>query len=110
MAKSPDQSEPDVATRIMERMVRMPPKPHKDMKLGKRKPKGNGMVKLAEKATLQLDGVKIWGIIDRFIVPPCFQIVSRAIPTSSSPTYHSHRVSECALLDDEGGKLSLAEK
>jgi len=28
---------PDVATRIMERMVRMPPKPHKDMKLGKSK-------------------------------------------------------------------------
>jgi hypothetical protein len=36
--KSPDQSEPDVATRIMERMVRMPPKQHKDMKLGKRRP------------------------------------------------------------------------
>jgi hypothetical protein len=39
MAKSPNQSEPDVATRIMERMVRMPPKPHKEMKLGKRKSK-----------------------------------------------------------------------
>lgn len=29
----------DAATRIMERMVRMPPKPHKEMKLGKRKAK-----------------------------------------------------------------------
>jgi hypothetical protein len=29
----------DVATRIMERMVRMPPKQHKDMKLGKPKAK-----------------------------------------------------------------------
>jgi hypothetical protein len=29
--------EPDIATRIMERMVRMPPKQHKDMKLGKSK-------------------------------------------------------------------------
>jgi hypothetical protein len=32
MAKSSD--EPDVATQIMARMVRMPPKQHKDMKLG----------------------------------------------------------------------------
>jgi hypothetical protein len=39
MAKSPNQSEPDVATRIMERMVRMPPKKHKDMKLGKHQAK-----------------------------------------------------------------------
>jgi hypothetical protein len=30
---------PDIATRIMARMVRMPPKPHKEMKLGKRKAK-----------------------------------------------------------------------
>jgi hypothetical protein len=36
--KSPEQSMPDIATRIMERMVRMPPKPHKEMKLGKGKP------------------------------------------------------------------------
>jgi hypothetical protein len=42
MAKSPDQKKPDVATRIMERMVRMPPKPHKEMKLGKRKAKPVG--------------------------------------------------------------------
>jgi hypothetical protein len=39
MAKSPNQTEPDAATRIMERMVRMPPKHHKDMKLGKHKAK-----------------------------------------------------------------------
>jgi hypothetical protein len=31
--------EADIATRIMERMVRMPPKPHKDMKLGKHRAK-----------------------------------------------------------------------
>jgi hypothetical protein len=37
MAKTPHA--PDVASRIMERMVRMPPKPHKEMKLGKRKAK-----------------------------------------------------------------------
>jgi hypothetical protein len=30
-------SGPDVATRIMESMVRMPPKAHEDMKLGTRK-------------------------------------------------------------------------
>jgi hypothetical protein len=35
MAKSPSQTEPDIATRIMERMVRMPPKQHKDMKVGR---------------------------------------------------------------------------
>jgi hypothetical protein len=39
MAKYPNQSEPDVATRIMEHMVRMSPKQHKEMKLGKRKAK-----------------------------------------------------------------------
>jgi hypothetical protein len=39
MANSSDQKTPDVATRIMERMVRMPPKQHKDMKLGKHKAK-----------------------------------------------------------------------
>jgi len=38
MAKPPDEK-PDVATEIMKRMVRMPPKPHEDMKVGKRKPK-----------------------------------------------------------------------
>jgi hypothetical protein len=37
----PDQGEPDVATRIMERMVCMPPKQHKDMKLGKGKAKSS---------------------------------------------------------------------
>jgi hypothetical protein len=37
MAKPSDQKTPDVATRIMERMVRMPPKQHKEMKIGKRK-------------------------------------------------------------------------
>jgi hypothetical protein len=42
MAKVPNQTPlpgPDIATRIMERMVHMPPKHHKDMKLGTRKPK-----------------------------------------------------------------------
>jgi hypothetical protein len=39
MAKSPGKKEPDVATQIMERMVRMPPKPHSAMKVGKRKAK-----------------------------------------------------------------------
>jgi hypothetical protein len=38
MSKTPDQTS-DIATRIMERMVRMPPKQHKDMKLGKSKAK-----------------------------------------------------------------------
>jgi len=38
MRKTSDQSH-DVATQIMERMVRMPPKPHSEMKLGKRKAK-----------------------------------------------------------------------
>jgi hypothetical protein len=44
MANHSDQKIPDVATQIMERMVRMPPKQHKDMKLGKRKasPKASG--------------------------------------------------------------------
>jgi hypothetical protein len=40
MAKAPDEKTPDVATQIMARMVRMPPKPHSEMKIGKRKPKG----------------------------------------------------------------------
>ena len=35
MAKKPDLDE--TTLRIMERMVRMPPKPHEEMKLGKRK-------------------------------------------------------------------------
>jgi hypothetical protein len=39
MAQAPKQPRPDIATRIMERMVRMPPKQHKEMKLGKRKAK-----------------------------------------------------------------------
>jgi hypothetical protein len=33
--KMPQQA-PDIATRIMESMVRVPPKPHEDMKLGTR--------------------------------------------------------------------------
>jgi hypothetical protein len=41
MSKTPNQIAPDVATRIMERMVRMPPKQHKEMKLGKRKTKAS---------------------------------------------------------------------
>jgi hypothetical protein len=49
MAKSPAQKEPDVATRIMERMVRMPPKMHKEMKLGKRKPKAAAKASLSKK-------------------------------------------------------------
>jgi hypothetical protein len=40
MAKPSGQA-PDIATRIMERMVRMPPKRHKDMKVGERKVKAN---------------------------------------------------------------------
>ena len=35
MAKTSEEKTPDIATRIMEHMVRMPPKQHKDMKLGK---------------------------------------------------------------------------
>jgi hypothetical protein len=45
MAKTPDQIAPDIATKIMERMVRMPPKPHKEMKLGKRKAKASPRVR-----------------------------------------------------------------
>ncbi|WP_158816927.1 hypothetical protein [Methylocapsa sp. S129] len=37
MANSP--SVPDIATQIMAAMVRMPPKPHEEMKLGKGKQK-----------------------------------------------------------------------
>jgi hypothetical protein len=32
-----DQKPPDIATKIMAAMVRMPPKPHEEMKLGKSK-------------------------------------------------------------------------
>ena len=34
-----DETAPDIATQIMAAMVRMPPKPHDEMKLGKRKAK-----------------------------------------------------------------------
>jgi hypothetical protein len=37
MANPPDQKSPDIATQIMAAMVRMPPKPHEEMKLGKSK-------------------------------------------------------------------------
>jgi hypothetical protein len=40
MAENPPKKS-DIATRIMERMVRMPPKPHSAMKLGKRKAKAS---------------------------------------------------------------------
>jgi hypothetical protein len=38
MANSPDSKTPpdDIATRIMAQMVRLPPKPHEEMKVGKR--------------------------------------------------------------------------
>jgi hypothetical protein len=48
-APKPDLDEPTL--RIMERMMRMPPKPHDDMKIGKRRaktkvvPKGHGTAK-----------------------------------------------------------------
>jgi hypothetical protein len=48
MAKSDPVKDPeykgvgDVATRIMERMVRMPPKQHKDMKLGRKAKQESG--------------------------------------------------------------------
>jgi hypothetical protein len=45
MAKKP----PDIATRIMESMVRMPPKLHKDMKLGKSKTKASAKAGPSEK-------------------------------------------------------------
>jgi hypothetical protein len=35
MAKTPDDVAPDIATQIMQRMVRMPPKHHEDMKVGR---------------------------------------------------------------------------
>jgi hypothetical protein len=39
MANDPDQKVPDIATKIMAAMVRMPPKPHEEMKMGKSKAK-----------------------------------------------------------------------
>jgi hypothetical protein len=96
--------------RIAKRLLSMPPKPHKAMKLGKRKTRVSEGTKPVEKTMLQLDGVRIWDIINGFIAPPYLRIASRAIPASSSPIYHSHRASECVLLDDEEGKPCLPEK
>ena len=92
-------------------MVRMPPKKHKDMKLGKHKPKGggSGMVKLAEKAPLQLDRMRLWKIIRASIIAPYSQIVPTATLTSSSQSSHSREFGS-ALSDAEGGKPFLAEK
>jgi len=48
----------DIATRIMERMVRMPPKPHSEMKLSKRKaswPPGPPFIELFEELRLLLE-------------------------------------------------------
>jgi hypothetical protein len=39
MAKGQQEKDPDIATKIMAVMVRMPPKPHEEMKLGKSKGK-----------------------------------------------------------------------
>lgn len=39
MSKDPDRAAADIATKIMAAMVRMPPKPHEDMKLGKTREK-----------------------------------------------------------------------
>jgi hypothetical protein len=39
----------DIATKIMERMVRMPPKQHKDMKLGKPRAKAGPKERSASK-------------------------------------------------------------
>jgi hypothetical protein len=37
MSNSPEDKKGDIATKIMAAMVRMPPKPHEEMKLGKSK-------------------------------------------------------------------------
>lgn len=42
-----DKNPPDIATQIMQRMVRMPPKLHEDMKIGK------SAVRAAAKANLR---------------------------------------------------------
>jgi hypothetical protein len=39
MTNDPDHKVPDIATKIMAAMVRMPPKPHEEMKLGKSRAK-----------------------------------------------------------------------
>jgi hypothetical protein len=39
MSNPPEDKKPDIATQIMQSMVRMPPKPHDEMKIGERKPK-----------------------------------------------------------------------
>jgi hypothetical protein len=95
----------------MERMVHMPPKQHKDMKLGKSKVKVSHKASPPRKlARMELDGVRIWQVVRRFIVAPYSQTAARAILTSLSPTSHSRRVSGYAQLGDEGEKPSLAEK
>jgi hypothetical protein len=56
MAKAPDEKTPDVATQIMARMVRMPPKPHDEMKLGKPRGKPNKSPKAKKKPRRFLAG------------------------------------------------------
>jgi hypothetical protein len=49
MTKAPDLRIPPEAAAIMARMVRMPPKLHKEMKVGKRKPKASQKTRAPKK-------------------------------------------------------------
>ena len=53
---------------IAERLLSMPPKPHKEMKLGKRKPKSGAKADWPKKAPLQLDAMRIGKIVSGLIL------------------------------------------
>jgi hypothetical protein len=92
----------DEATlQIAKSILSTPPKPHKEMKIGKHQAKAGAKVNRPKKTPLQLDGVRIAKKVSSLLLAAYSQIVPRATLTLSSPSLHSRRVSGSDPLDAE---------
>jgi hypothetical protein len=98
MAKIQKPDLDEATRRIAERMLNTPPKPHSEMKLGKRKAKPSTKANWPEKS---LDGGRIGKAVVGFILAAYPQIAPRAALISSSPSHHSRRSSGDVPLDAE---------
>jgi hypothetical protein len=84
--------------KVIRHFVTTPPKPHSEMKLGKRKAKPRTKANWPKKA---LDGARIGKIVGDFIRAAYPRIMLGAAPTSSSPSLRSRRASGSVPLDSE---------
>jgi hypothetical protein len=104
--------------KVIRHFVTTPPKPHSEMKIGKRKAKAEYSVdaavksgpkhkakpsklNLPKKSPLNLDGARIGKIVADFILAAYPRTAPRAAPTSSSPSLHSCRAPGSVPLDAE---------